>query len=123
MGGAALKCIHRVIRWICKAVRDGVQAGVDKLKEIMPRGLAACCMRCVLPAKKMTAHVLETSTKLIDRLEDIIRDALTQHGVPVWLCDKIDFNGNRNPDDVMDDEEPEKIARARQEDECATPES
>merc|ERR1719188_1185749 len=108
---SAIECIHRTIKWISRAIRDGVREGVDALKRVLPRGLKEAWVR-MRPAR-LDEFVRQSSSTTISLIEENMKTFLHNLGAPDALLDLIEFEKNSDPEDARDDEEPEKVARAK----------
>jgi hypothetical protein len=113
MVGAALKCLYKVVSWILRACKEGVQMAIELLKKVIPDCCEPCCLNCFGLADKLAEWFQATFSKIVDMVEDFIKQALRSVGVPEFICEKVDFNGNSNADDAKDDDEPEKAKKAK----------
>ncbi|CAK0818984.1 unnamed protein product [Prorocentrum cordatum] len=93
-----LNCLYRVISWIMRACKEGVQMAVDLLKKVIPDCIEPCCFSCLSLEGKLVGWVTATFNKVVDILEGVIQEALKSAGVPDWICDRVDFNGNASAD-------------------------
>ncbi|CAK0818980.1 unnamed protein product [Prorocentrum cordatum] len=109
-----LNCLYRVISWIMRACKEGVQMAVDLLKKVIPDCIEPCCFSCLSLEGKLVGWVTATFNKVVDILEGVIQEALKSAGVPDWICDRVDFNGNASADRAQDDDEPVKVRKARE---------
>lgn len=113
MVGSALKCLYKVVSWILRACKEGVQTAVELLKKVIPDCCEPCCFSMCGLGAKLVDWVTTTFNKLIKKMvEDFIKAALRNLGVPEFICEKIDFNGNSSADDARDDDEPKRKQRA-----------
>jgi hypothetical protein len=110
----ALSCLYRIVSWIMRACKEGVQGAVDLLKKVIPDCIEPCCFSCLGLAEKLSSWVTSTFNKVVDILEGIIQEAMRSVGVPDWICDKVDFNGNASADNAKDEDEPVKVRKARE---------
>jgi len=109
-----LRCLYRVVSWIMRACKEGVQTAVELLKKVIPDCVEPCCFSCLGLEGKVVGWVTATFNKVVDILEVVIQEALRSVGVPDWICDKVDFNGNASADHAQDDDEPAKARKARE---------
>lgn len=109
----ALDVLYKVVSWILRACKEGVQAAVDLLKKVIPDCIEPCCLTCLGLGQKLAEFASTTFNKLVDMVEEIIKAALGKFGVPSFILEKIDFN-NSNPDNATDDDEPIKAKKARE---------
>jgi len=126
--GSALKCLYKVVSWILKACKAGVQMAVDLLKKVIPDCCEAACLSCCALTEKIAKWVKQVYDKIVDFVEDLIKKALHAIGVPDYICEKVDFNGNNGAgrnvdcDNAKDDDEPMKKIKQRQVEGEAAPE-
>ncbi|CAK0857196.1 unnamed protein product [Prorocentrum cordatum] len=113
MIASALSCLYKVASWILRACREGVQIAVDLLKKVIPDCCEAACLSCAGLGAKLMMWVASVFTKIVDMVEDLIKRALHTFGVPDWICEKVDFNGNASADHATDDDEPVKVKAAK----------
>lgn len=113
MIASALSCLYKVASWILRACREGVQIAVDLLKKVIPDCCEAACLSCAGLGAKLIMWVASVFTKIVDMVEDLIKRALHTFGVPDWICEKVDFNGNASADHATDDDEPVKVKAAK----------
>lgn len=113
MLASALRCLYKVASWILRACREGVQMAVDLLKKVIPDCCEAACLSCAGLGAKLIKWVTTVFNKIVDVVEDLIQRALRTFGVPDWICEKVDFNGNANADNATDDDEPMKAKREK----------
>lgn len=106
MIGAALKCLYKVTSWILRACKEGVETAVELLKKVIPDCCEAACLSCMGLASKLGQWISTAFNKIVDMVEDFLKAALRTFGVPEWICEKVDFNGNSSADDANDDDEP-----------------
>lgn len=109
-----LSCLYRVFNWILRACKEGIRTAVDLLKKVIPDCIEPCCFSCLGLEGKLASWVTSTYNKVVDILEGIIQEALRSVGVPDWICDKVDFNGNASADNARDEDEPVKARKARE---------
>jgi hypothetical protein len=105
----AVNCLHKVVSWILRACKEGVKFAVDMLKKVIPDCCEAACLSCMGLTAKLAHWIATVMNKLIDMVEDCIKAGLSAVGVPEWICEKVDFNGNNKPDAEnlpTDDDEP-----------------
>eukprot|EP00959_Pyramimonas_sp_CCMP1952_P416167 8719555-Pyramimonas_sp.AAC.1 len=59
-------------------------------------------------AAKLAEWMAKVMNNLINMVEDCIKAGLTAAGVPDWIVEKVDFNGDNKPDadNTNDDDEP-----------------
>jgi hypothetical protein len=113
MIASALSCLYRIASWILRACREGVQMAVNLLKEVIPDCCEAACLSCAGLGAKLIEWVTTVFHKIVDMVEDLIKRALHTFGVPDWICEKVDFNGNASADNATDDDEPMKVKLAK----------
>lgn len=127
MIGSALKCLYKVVSWILKACRAGVQMAVDLLKKVIPDCCEASCLGCCALGEKITAWIKCVYDKIVDFVEDLIKAALRTFGVPESICEKVDFNGNNgtgrnvSADNATESEEPRSQSKKKLEEGDAAP--
>lgn len=112
--GAALKCLHKVVSWILRACKEGVQLAVQMIKKVIPDCCEPCCLNCMGLGEKMAEFIATTFNKLVDMVENLIKEYMGDLGFPAFITDKVEFNGeDDNPDNARDDDltEKEKIAK------------
>jgi translation elongation factor EF-G len=111
----AVNCLHKVVSWILRACKEGVKFAVDMLKKVIPDCCEAACLSCMGLTAKLAHWIATVMNKLIDMVEDCIKAGLSAVGVPEWICEKVDFNGDNKPDpDKTDDsDEPLKTQKSR----------
>jgi len=106
MIGAALKCLYKVTSWILRACKEGVEAAVELLKRVIPDCCEAACLSCMGLASKLGQWVSTAFNTIVDIVEDFLKAALRTFGVPEWICEKVDFNGNSSADYANDEDGP-----------------
>jgi len=109
-------CLYKVVSWILRACKEGVKFAVDMLKKVIPDCCEAACLSCMGLTAKIAAWIATVMNKLINMVEDCIKAGLSAVGVPDWICEKVDFNGDNKPDaDKADDnDEPLKTKKSRE---------
>jgi hypothetical protein len=112
MIGAALKCLYKVTSWIFRACKEGVEAAVYLLKKVIPDCCEASCLAFTGFAARLGQWTSTVCNQIVDMVEDFLKKALRQVGVPEFICDKVDFNGNSSADDASDEDEPLNRRRA-----------
>jgi hypothetical protein len=106
MIGAALKCLYKVTSWILRACKEGVEKAVELLKAVIPDCCEAACLSCMGLASKLGQWISTAFNRIVDMVEDFLKAAMRTFGVPEWICEKVDFNGNASADNANDDDEP-----------------
>jgi hypothetical protein len=105
----AVNCLHKVVSWILRACKEGVKFAVDMLRKVIPDCCEKACLGCCSLTAKLAAWIAQVMNKLINMVEDCIKAGLRAVGVPEWICEKVDFNGDNKPDAEnlpTDDDEP-----------------
>jgi hypothetical protein len=105
-----VKCLYKVVSWILRACKEGVKFAVDMLKKVIPDCCENACLSCTGLATKLAAWIAKVMNALINMVEDCIQAGLSAVGVPDWIVEKVDFNGDNHPDadNANDDDEPIK---------------
>jgi len=111
-----VNCLYKVVSWILRACKEGVKFAVDLLKKVIPDCCEAACLSCMGLAAKLAEWMAKVMNNLINMVEDCIKAGLTAAGVPDWIVEKVDFNGDNKPDadNTNDDDEPVKKKKARE---------
>merc|ERR1712137_88520 len=55
--GGALKCIYKVVSWILRACKEGVQVAIDLVKKVIPDCCEAACLSCLGLGEKLVEFV------------------------------------------------------------------
>jgi hypothetical protein len=112
---AIVSCLHKVVNWILRACKEGVKFAVEMLRKVIPECCEKACLGCCSLTAKLAAWIAQVMNKLINMVEDCIKAGLRAVGVPEWICEKVDFNGDNKPDpDKTDDsDEPLKTQKSR----------
>jgi len=111
-----VNCLYKVVSWILRACKEGVKFAIDMLKKVIPGCCETACLGCMGLTAKLASWMAKVMNNLINMVEDCIKAGLRAVGVPEWICEKIDFNGDNKPDadNTNDDEEPLKKKKARE---------
>merc|ERR1712194_68449 len=110
---AIVGCLYKVVSWILRACKEGVKFAVDMLKKVIPDCCETACLGCMGLTAKLAVWIATVMNKLINMVEDCIKAGLSAVGVPDWICEKVDFNGDNKPDADKADDNDESIKTQR----------
>jgi phage-related protein len=98
--------IHDFCQDVVELLKEGVEKAVELLKAVIPDCCEAACLSCMGLASKLGQWISTAFNRIVDMVEDFLKAAMRTFGVPEWICEKVDFNGNASADNANDDDEP-----------------